>query len=293
MAWNRGIALARAPYLSFLGVDEAVVPHCLETLAAELDADPSLDWVQGNSIVTNVDTHGTRTSDLMLYDRTGYRQDLAYLETCYLSWVGALYRRSIHDRFGYYDSRFRAAGDTEFKNRVLPFINSKSLPQTLGMFLNYPEDRTTHHPRAEIEDLRAWYLHRTPAGVEYAFGHRDPADVAKLFMDCLGYRKSYCQHTSTDVEYGDHLAAYLAKVCPTSPALAYSAANRRVLELYRSLDYLENLSIGAALRASVRSQRLLLQQRRAQVPNGLVPHYEIFNDNRYEQHSWLWKTPLG
>ena len=58
----------------------------------------------------------------MPYDRRKYQQDLVYLETCYLSWVGALYRRSIHDRFGYYDGSFRGAGDTEFKSRILPFI---------------------------------------------------------------------------------------------------------------------------------------------------------------------------
>src|SRR5581483_7316267 len=51
-AWNRGIELARGDYLSFLGVDEAILPQTLETLAAELDADRSLDWVQANSLVT-------------------------------------------------------------------------------------------------------------------------------------------------------------------------------------------------------------------------------------------------
>src|SRR5262249_5659590 len=78
-AWNRGIALARAPYLTFLGVDETVPPAALETLADELDADPGLDWVQGNSLVTEVDQHGALVRDVMPYDRTGYTQDHVYL----------------------------------------------------------------------------------------------------------------------------------------------------------------------------------------------------------------------
>src|SRR5262249_43507649 len=130
-AWNRGIALSRAPYLTFLGADETIVPDALATLAAELDADPALDSVQGNSLITEVDKYGAFVRDVMMYDRTGYTQDHVYLETCYLSWVGALYRRSIHDRFGWYDGTFGAAGDTEFKNRVLPFLKTKCVPQLL------------------------------------------------------------------------------------------------------------------------------------------------------------------
>ncbi|HQU43608.1 MAG TPA: glycosyltransferase, partial [Pirellulales bacterium] len=118
-AWNRGIGLSRGQYLSFLGVDEAMLPNALEVLADELDADLQVDWVQANSLVTRVNERGHWVSDVMTYDRSGYAQRLVYLETCYLSYVGAMYRRTIHERLGYYDASFGAAGDTEFKNRVL------------------------------------------------------------------------------------------------------------------------------------------------------------------------------
>ena len=168
-AWNRGIRLSRGEYLSFLGVDEGVRPQTLERLARELDADPGLDWVQANSLMTSVNAQGQWRADVLSYDRSGYRQSLVYLDTCYLSWVGAMYRRSIHDRCGYYDASFGAAGDTEFKCRVLPHIKTKVVPEMLGVFWNYPSGQTTCSPRAEIEDLRAWHLHRTLAGVRYAF----------------------------------------------------------------------------------------------------------------------------
>ena len=145
-AWNRGIKLARAPYLAFLGADEGLHPDALRQLADALDADPRADWAMADSLVTDVDAAGVYAGDVMAYDRTGYRQDLVYLETCYLSWVGGLYRRSIHDRFGYYDESFRAAGDTEFKNRIMPHIRSVHVPRMLGVFNNYPEARTTASP---------------------------------------------------------------------------------------------------------------------------------------------------
>lgn len=292
-AWNRGIALSRSPYLAFLGVDETILPECLEILAGELDADPTLDWVQGNSIVTNVDKNGLWVNDIMIYDREGYKQDLVYLETCYLSWVGALYRRSIHDRFGFYDTSFRAAGDTEFKNRVLPFIKSKSLPRTLGIFWNYPDERTTQHPRAEIEDLRAWYLHRTLAGVKYAFANRNPEEAEELLYSCLRYRKSYCRHWSTDIDYAYSVASFLQEKIPNSPALAYFEGIKKLLDAHRSLDWipkLANLTPTSAIIHTNNTIREIEKQHRSVGNQTVEPIYKIFNDNRHEQHSYLWLT---
>ncbi len=208
-AWNRGIALSRAPYLSFLGVDEAIIPDSLAVLAAALDADPNVDWVQGDSLLTEVDQKGCWSRDIMTYDREGYTPNHVYLETCYLSWVGAMYRRSIHDRVGYYDGSFRATGDNEFKLRVLPFVKTRRIPRLLGLFINYPEARATATPVAELEDIRAWYLHRTLGGVRYALKNQDPCEAEKLLLLSLRYRKSYTNHHSSDVELAAHVATHL------------------------------------------------------------------------------------
>ncbi len=296
-AWNRGIRLSRAPYLSFLGVDEGVHPDGLRQLADTLDADPSVDWAMADSLVTSVDRRGVFDADVMPYDRSGYRQDLTYLETCYLSWVGGLYRRSIHDRFGWYDESFRAAGDTEFKNRVLPHIRSVHVPRMLGVFNNYPEERTTQHPRAELEDLRAWYLWRTSAGVHYAFANRPAADAARLLRDALSYRKSYCRHVSTDFDLAAALAEHLASR-PDRPAWAAQALHdtREAVELIRSIDFVPRraphgvLGAGALawLLRRLRQARQMAARHQATFGLDARPSYEIFNDNRYEQHWYSW-----
>jgi glycosyltransferase involved in cell wall biosynthesis len=294
-AWNRGISLARSPYLAFLGVDETILPNCLEILAAELDADPTLDWVQSNSIVTNVDKDGLWVNDIMIYDRTGYQQDLVYLETCYLSWVGALYRRDIHDRFGFYDTTFTAAGDTEFKKRILPFIKTKAITQTLGIFRNYPDERTTQSPRAEIEDLRAWYFHRTVPGIHYAFANRDPNEAEKLLYTSLRYRKSYCWHWSTDLEYAYNLATFLQERISNSPALQYQDDIKKLLDAYRLLDCIPKLSKFAPINTvfHVNNIAYTIEQKHRKIENPMIePLYKIFNDNRHEQHSFLWTTDV-
>jgi glycosyltransferase involved in cell wall biosynthesis len=296
-AWNRGIQLSRAPYLAFLGADEGLHPEALCRLAATLDADADVDWAMADSLVTSVDSDGVFDVDVMPYDRRGFRQDLVYLETCYLSWVGGLYRRSIHDRFGWYDESFRAAGDTEFKNRIMPHIRSVRVPGMLGVFNNYPEERTTQSPRAEIEDLRSWYLWRTTAGMHYAFANRPAEDAARLFVDALSYRKSFCGHVSTDFDLACALAEHLAGR-PDASAWAATALSeaRAVLSLVRGLDLVpEDLPRGprGVLTALWVHQQLTAMRRLAVKHRSLfamtqTPHYEVFNDNRYEQHWYSW-----
>lgn len=294
-AWNRGIRLARAPYLAFLGADEGLHPDALRQLAAALDRDRRADWAMADSLVTSVDRNGVFDADVMPYDRTGYRQDLVLLETCYLSWVGGLYRRSIHERFGFYDESFRAAGDTEFKNRLMPHIRSVHVPGMLGVFNNYPEERTTAHPRAEIEDLRAWYLWRTPAGMGYAFGKRPVEDAMALLRDCFGYRKSFTGHLSTDFDLAHSLARHIA-ARPDAPSSRRDLlqVTQDAVALMRSMELLPPSASGrlAAARHAwsvVREFRKARAARHAAVL-GLptTPFHEVFNDNRYEQHWWSW-----
>jgi len=294
-AWNRGIGLARSPYLVFLGVDETLYPEALETLADELDANPEIDWVMANSLVTAVEKNGVYKQDIMPYIRDGADKDYTYLETCYLSWVGGMYRKTLHERFGYYDETFGAAGDTEIKNRILPYINVKFIPKMLGLFLNYPDGQTTASPKAEIEDLRAWYLHRTAGGVRYAFENRLVEDAEKLLCTALGYRKSYCGHMSCDIEYGYHLAQYIKMREPSSiVAVAVLPGLEKMLSQFRELEFAERTPsrLGGmnALVGAWRNAAKYQDQHREALKSLAWPCYNVLNDNRYEQHSWLWKS---
>jgi hypothetical protein len=289
-AWNRGIALARAPYLSFLGADEAVTPDALAILADALDADPSVDWVEGDSLLTEVDGRGAWLRDVMVYDRDGYTPNHVYLETCYLSWVGAMYRRSIHDRFGYYDGSYRAAGDTEFKNRVLPFINTQRIAQLLGVFVNHPEPRATASPIAELEDIRAWYLHRTLGGLRYAMQRHDPCEVERLLLLALCYRKSYTTHFSSDVEYAAQVATYLKERLPTSPILGLAPGIHRLLKAARAHDHIEPLTpegFGSAWAGSRETWAAVTVEHNSS-PWLKQVDYQHRRDNRHEQHSFLY-----
>lgn len=293
-AWNRGIRLARADYLVFLGVDETLYPEALEALASELDSAPDVDWVMADSLVTSVTEQGVLDHEIMTYDRNGATKDHAYLETCFLSWVGGMYRKSIHERFGYYDETFAAAGDTEFKNRVLPYINVSFVRKTLGLFLNYPDQRKTASVRAEIEDLRAWYIYRTPGGVRYAFENRSLADGVCLLKTSLGYRKSYFHHISSDIEYAAYIADYLAARDDSATVIQLKGDLHSMLRLQRMLEFSDSISLLKALGLSLKTfftfKAMQKKHRDLLKADGAIPTYTMINDNRHEQHFWVWKT---
>ncbi|MEI7855846.1 MAG: glycosyltransferase, partial [Planctomycetota bacterium] len=290
-AWNRGILLAQGEYLTFLGVDEGITPEALEILSAELDADPSTDWIQSNSLMTDVSKNGTWLNDVMIFERSNFHPFHIYLETCYISWVGALYRKSIHDRFGYYDDTFRAAGDTEFKNRMGPFVKMKTLPITLGIFFNYPEERATHSPTAELEDLRAWYLFRTPEGMEYALQGRDQSFVEQSLLFCLKYRKSYCSHWSTDIELAWSVVKYIEKHFPTSKLTVLKDKIYSLREAFKGYDN-DAFTSGEnmlTIRREFNKARKNLQDLLKNLGFDKGSEFHYSNDNRYEQHQSFWQ----
>ncbi len=158
--------MARAEYITCLGVDEGVTEFALDELAQFLDNQPDVDWVTANTVATlRSMRRDTGSGDVISYARPTYSR-FNYLNDCtYINYVGGLYRRSIHDRFGWYDGTFKGAGDTEFKCRIFPFIRTAALPKTLGFYFDFPAPRVTNSANIEVEDLRAWYVFSAP-GVE-------------------------------------------------------------------------------------------------------------------------------
>lgn len=296
-AWNRGISLARGAYITFLGVDEMMYPEAISILLSELEKDETVDWVVGDSIIQQVDMDGVFDHEEMMYRREGLNKALVYLETCYLTYVGGLYRKSVHERFGYYDASYRGAGDTEFKNRVLPFIQVKHIKRTLGIFLNYPEERVTASPMAEIEDMKAYYLFKSLGGVKYVYEKASDEELKQAIMLALSYRKSYTQHISTDLEYAVNLAQYYVsrnqeevgddEIADLLPLL------KALLDIYRRFEYLRvpktRFTVLKDLIRDYRDMKKIYTKVQSIVDDCTQIDFSIFNDNRWEQHVHLWR----
>jgi glycosyltransferase involved in cell wall biosynthesis len=287
-AWNFGITKAQGQYLSFLGVDETIYPTALTDLSARLDSDDSIDWVMADSIVTEVGSNGQYIQDVMKYARQGADLASPFLETCYVSYVAGMYRKDIHKRFGYYDSSFRGAGDTEFKSRVLPSLKVSYLDTTLGEFLNYPEERTTATERIELEDIRAWYIFRTPGGLRYQVSLAGEEILEKMGRSALGYRKSYCGHLSTDLK----MASAIYELTRSGDYRVSASLLRELENASKQLKSLQTLlGFGPKKTNSISFRRLILLIRWFDIEgrkSSFKGARRVRMDNMFEQHIWYW-----
>lgn len=298
-AWNRGIAEARGEIVTFLGNDEAMRPDTLDQFLEAFDKDPSLDWIQGNAIVTEVDPDGAYVKDIFPHRRVFDSQNVHYLECCYIGFAGAAYRRELHTRFGLYDPAFRSAGDNEFKNRILHQINVQTIDETLGLFLNYPETRTTESPIAELEDIRAWYAFRTPAGIRLAFEGQSDARCVAQFYQSLNYSRSYSREASTDLEYAMTMAAYIQRYRPRvyGQIANLVPAAQMVLDGYKIVDQVDTAWVNPSssnLEDDLNhvKQALVLVARGSQLLQSRGHNIPFWyrNDNRSQQHYFPWPS---
>ena len=300
-AWNRGIQAARGKYLAFMGVDECNRADAYDKMADYLDLHTSVDWVVSDALVQDVDMSCAFVRDIMIYRRQFETKDDHLLECCYVSYVGCLYRADIHERFGYYDDSFRAAGDTEFKNRLLRSVNFGFIDECLGFFTNYPEERVTQSPLAELEDLRAWYLHRSLGGLMFRFEKSSADVIIALFIRSLDYKKSYMERRCTDLELASNLAKLVEMKFPDAYARIAKAAKYvdMALNAYRLLDGLTEPEV------DIRSRLIeycKVRDKIIEAANILIDCYDnlaflghelsldFISDNRSHQHNNMWAS---
>ena len=202
-----------------------------------------------------------------------------------------MYKKSIHTRFGYYDSSFSAAGDTEFKNRILKHINTKYINKTLGYFLNYPEERVTCTCNAEIEDIRAWYIFRTEGGVKYVSENKVEKDVRNMLANSLLYRKSFLMTPSTDYEYALNLSNYCLGKYKSKIYLEFVLKLNTVLNKMRDIESPNN-QMSTYIPKEIYNLYLLANQLQKYIykteEDSKICKFQ-FNDNRYEQHNGVWE----
>lgn len=288
-AWNRGIKVARAPYLVLLGADEMLYPDALEKLFEALEHNSRLDWVVANAVQTEVDRHGLLLRDILKNDFHGGSTDICVNDNKYIRWNAAMYRKNLHDKFGFYDSSYNNAGCTEFGYRILPYISVGHIDKTLGVYWDYPEIRVSNPFVNEIAQLRACFVFRTPGGAMYLSQNQSDQEIYEHIGLSLKYRRCVCQHISTDITYAASLAMLLKQ---RGSAKHYMPVLEKVLELeavLRTSLLLPNVISEESLRYTVErafsSSKEIETYLRKEI--GTDVDIKLFNDFLHERFSFI------
>lgn len=167
--WNfAGKTLARAPYLHNWNLDDLRHPEFLETLVAALDASPALDYVTCPVYVTTTfprdfsevigasrpwhsDAPALLTaSDLVKWDGQGQ-----FKQAYNVPHNGPVWRRTLHERYGYFNWQIMSIGDWELWMRALA-QGGRAWHRKRDPLVHYLLDAQSHGHRTESRAPEAW-----------------------------------------------------------------------------------------------------------------------------------------
>lgn len=137
-AWNRGIKIARGKYITNANSDDRHRKDAFEILAVELDKNSDVGLVYADTIYTQNknEMFGNHTVDR--YVKWPEPDPYVFLARCGVG-PQPMWRKSMHDKIGYFDENFVVAGDYEWWLRALGVYKFKHINEYLGLFLNHSE----------------------------------------------------------------------------------------------------------------------------------------------------------
>jgi tetratricopeptide (TPR) repeat protein/glycosyltransferase involved in cell wall biosynthesis len=138
-AWNRGIKFALGKYITNANTDDRHRRDALEQMVNILEAKPDIDLVYADVINTQTpnETFENCTPSGMLRWHDWDRETLL-AKGCFIG-PQPVWRRRVHDTYGYFDERYRVCGDFEFWLRISQTGSFFHVRHPLGLYLERPD----------------------------------------------------------------------------------------------------------------------------------------------------------
>jgi len=146
--WNIGAKMATGKYLTNTNLDDIRSEDQIEIMVNCLEKNPDIDLVYSESYVTNVgnETYHNNSSGGKTYPITDFSHEamIKCLPGCMPVW-----RKTMHDKAGYFDESFRYAGDHEMWLRaVRNGSDFKRVSGVHGLYYMNPDGLSTSEANA-------------------------------------------------------------------------------------------------------------------------------------------------
>ncbi|MEN9923821.1 MAG: hypothetical protein RIS09_1335, partial [Actinomycetota bacterium] len=170
--WNLAIKSATGQFITSMNCDDRRHPRNLELLAKSLVANPDVAVVYYDSYITT--TPNTVYSEMKKRAKRYRFEEYSFgaLLRRNLPHCNPMWRKSLHEEFGYFNQDYPTAGDWEFWLRVgLGGAKFLKYPEVLGVYFQNPEGLSTNkatepaklkdesHIRQKYRELYADVLH--------------------------------------------------------------------------------------------------------------------------------------
>ncbi len=140
--WNMAIKMAKAPFITNANVDDRLAFDCHEVHKKALEANPHIDLVYSDMYVTHVpnETFLTTTSK-RVYGLPQFSKK--NMRMCIMG-NHPMWRKSIHQKYGYFDETYKSSGDYEMWLRAMQGGSQfRRIDGIYGLYYSNPEGLST------------------------------------------------------------------------------------------------------------------------------------------------------
>ena len=211
-AWNRGIQATRGLYITNANTDDLHRPDALERMADYLDKNPQVALVYADQLITNVANDKWSTTQAnMCWNWPPF--SYSELEQRCIIGPQPMWRKSLHEKYGYFRSEFTSAGDYEFWLRIGKAENFVRLPEILGLYYYNTQGLEHASSTSQQETYRIWN--------EYGIAQRGvipknsvPVPISPLELNALPYRTANPIATNLGLETQALTKALVSVIIP-------------------------------------------------------------------------------
>ena len=160
-AWNRGIRAASGKYVTNANTDDRHRSDAYEVMVDKLEKNPEVALVYANCIITETPNETFENcTPVGLYRWLDWNRDDLLHKGCFMG-PHPMWRRSLHEEYGYFDESFVSSGDYEFWLRISQTHRFFHISETLGLYLKTPTsiEHSNRHKQA-LENQKILDMYR-------------------------------------------------------------------------------------------------------------------------------------
>ena len=143
--WNEALKLATGEYITNANLDDRKALHSLEAHAKELYTNPEIGLVYADSYITNNpnETYEDNSAQNRKYNFEQFSKEAMLRGN--QPHNNPMWRKSLHDEHGLFDSTYKSAGDWEFFLRcAFGGAQFKKINEVLGLYYFNPKGISTN-----------------------------------------------------------------------------------------------------------------------------------------------------
>jgi glycosyltransferase involved in cell wall biosynthesis/tetratricopeptide (TPR) repeat protein len=185
-AINRCIKAARGKYVTLACTDDRHKKDAFERMIDVIEARPDVALVYANCYVTRTENETFENHTRVNVYRWADFDPVRLIFGCYAG-PQPMWRKSVHDKYGYFDERLESAGDWDFWLRMAEGETFLHIAEFLGVYLYSPTSSEHRDPglsRREALLIQQRYLHRLGrlGGIQKKIMAGDPVISGALIL---------------------------------------------------------------------------------------------------------------